>query len=79
MRERIEQVQIDIEKFKNTQWIFDSTNVQRITSQMSAEESEIFLCDPKKVDVMQESVTHLYGMQKWYLNQDVPTKGLGQR
>jgi hypothetical protein len=27
MRKRIEDVQVDIEKFKTFQWIFDSTNV----------------------------------------------------
>jgi len=45
--------------------------------QMTAEEADIFLCDPKRIDPMQESVTHFYGMQKFYLNQDVPDKGSG--
>jgi len=28
---------------------------------------------------MKEAVTHLYGVQKFYLNQDVPNKGSGLR
>jgi hypothetical protein len=68
MRVGVEQIQIDIDKFKSTQWTFDSTNVQKITIQLTPEDADIFLCDPKKVNTMQEAVTHLYGMQKYYLN-----------
>jgi hypothetical protein len=45
--------------------------------QLSQEDLDTFFCDTKKIDTMQESVTHLYGMQKFYLNQDVPNKGSG--
>lgn len=79
MRKRIEDVQNDIEKFKTYQWIFENANVQKLIQQLNPEDTEIFLCDPKKIDTMQEAVTHLYGMQKFYLNQDVPNKGSGQR
>ena len=71
MRQTIEEVDGISEHFKNG-WFFDSREMQNLIKKMSQKDQELFLCDPKKVDFLKESQMLMYGIQRYYNNQDVP-------
>jgi hypothetical protein len=71
-------VQMVTADFRNT-WYHDSKRFLYVNSLMSPEEQEIFFMDLTKVNMITMSRQLTYGIQKYYLGQDVPNVDYGFR
>ncbi len=79
MRSMVEDSQEDINFFKYNYWFYDAREMTGLVEKMDASDADEFLCDPRKVDFANEGAMLMYGIQRYYMNQDVPVQGSGIR
>ena len=75
----VNQVNDDITYFKINKWIFDNRELLKILNFMSEEDKKMFVFDPRLINWKEEGAKFVYGLQKFYLLQDVPNYDSGYR
>lgn len=58
-------------------WLFDSTKLQEVIKLMTPEDEELFYCDVRKVDLLEQGRNLIYGFQRFYVKEDVPIMETG--
>lgn len=79
MRILAEDMQLQVSFFKQNYWYYDSSKLVSVFNQMSPAEKKLFDFDVSKVDYVKEGRRMMYGIQRYYLDQDVPPFGSGIR
>lgn len=79
MRNTVVNLQEDINYFKAHVWFYDCKHLLQVMEQISPLDKNDFLCDPRDINFPKEGARMLYGIQRYYLNQDVPTISSGYR
>ena len=79
MRTVIEDLNEDVNYFKNHYWFYDCTELLKIIPMISPKDIADFEFDPRKVNFPKEGARMLYGIQRYYLDQDVPLCDSGLR
>jgi len=79
MRQTVDGVQEQIMYFKETEYIFDCSELLKLCDIISPKDKDDFQFDVRKIDFLKEGVNMQYGIQRYYLKQDVPMLELGYR
>lgn len=79
MRNAVDTIHEDIDYFKNHYWFYDCKELLKICALVDPKEAADFEFDPRKINFPREGAMMLYGIQRYYLEQDVPLTGSGWR
>ena len=79
MRSAVESIHADVDYFKNHNWFYDCTELLKILPLIDPKEAADFEFDPRKMNFPKEGALMMYGIQRYYLEQDVPLIDSGNR
>lgn len=65
------EVDEEITYYKTHFWFFESKHMLKAIDYMSADQQELFFMDVRKVDIQKEAQNFFYGLQRYYLGQDL--------